>query len=143
MWGGGVEGHLRGEGCEAVFGLAPGIGLSTLRGGTADTFPIAGGPRAGGIMTSRPGALEPEDRVGLTVVGASLAGLRGRGLCGGNGDGLDCCSNTRSGERVGLRGSGFLGGLSLCGVGGDLGGTVGGLLTGRGGLTTLRSRGAP
>ncbi|MEQ2211498.1 hypothetical protein XENOCAPTIV_004181, partial [Xenoophorus captivus] len=60
----------------------------------ADIFPTGCGPVAGGIMTSRPVALEPEDRVGLTVAEATLAGLRGRGLCGGKGDGLDCCSDT-------------------------------------------------
>ena len=48
-----------------------------------------------------------------------------------------------SGDRVGFRGRGFLGGLSLCGVPGDLGGAVGGLLAGRGGRTTLTSREPP
>ena len=48
-----------------------------------------------------------------------------------------------SGERVGLRGRGFLGGLSLCGVWGDLGGAAGGLPAGSGGRTALRSRGPP
>lgn len=48
-----------------------------------------------------------------------------------------------SGDRVGFRGRGFLGGLSLCGVWGDLGGAAGGLPAGRGGRTTLRPRGPP
>lgn len=69
--------------------------LRTLRGGMADTFPTGCGPGAGGIMTSRPMALEPEERLGLTVVEATLAGLRGRGLWGGQGAGLDGCSETR------------------------------------------------
>lgn len=42
-----------------------------------------------------------------------------------------------SGDRVGLRGSGFLGGLSLCEAAGDLGGAAGGLPVGKGGRTTL------
>lgn len=41
------------------------------------------------------------------------------------------------GDRVGLRGRGFFGGLSLCGVEGDLGGAAGSLPAGRGGRTTL------
>lgn len=48
-----------------------------------------------------------------------------------------------SGDRVGLRGRGFLGGLSLCGVGGVLEGATGGFPAGRGGRTTLSSRGPP
>ena len=48
-----------------------------------------------------------------------------------------------SGERVGLRGSGFLGGVSFCGVPGDLGGAESGLLMGNGGRGTLKSRGVP
>lgn len=42
---------------------------------------------------------------------------------------------------MGLSGRGFLGGLSLCEVGGDLDRAAGGLPDGRGGRTTLRSRG--
>lgn len=48
-----------------------------------------------------------------------------------------------SGDLVGLRGRGFLGGLNLCGVCGDLGGAAGGLPVGRGGRTALRSWGPP
>lgn len=48
-----------------------------------------------------------------------------------------------SGDRVGLRGRGFLGGLSLCRVGGVLDGADGGLPAGRGGRTNLRSREPP
>ncbi|TNN37392.1 hypothetical protein EYF80_052460 [Liparis tanakae] len=51
--------------------------------------------------------------------------------------------NPTSGDRVGLRGRGFLGGLSLWGVEGDLAGPAGGLAAGRGGRTTLRSRAPP
>lgn len=77
---GGGEGHFRGGG-EAVFGLAPGTGLRTLRGGMAETLPTGLGPTAGGIITSRPGeGLEPRVRAGLTVGEAPLAGLRGSGL---------------------------------------------------------------
>lgn len=124
-----------------MFGLAPGTGLRTLRGGMAETFPTGLGPTAGGIMTSRPGEdFEAVVRDGLAVGEAPLAGLRGRGLCGGKGDDLGCSSDTNSGDRVGLRGRGFLGGLSLCGVGGDLGGAAGGLPMGRGGRATLTSR---
>lgn len=45
------------------------------------------------------------------------------------------------GERVGLRGSGFLGGLSLWECAGDLGGAAGGLLAGMGGRAPLASLG--
>lgn len=127
-----------------MFGLAPGTGLSTLSGGMAETLPTGLGPTAGGIMTSRPGeGLGAGVRAGLTDGEAPLAGLRGRGLWGGKGDGLGCRSDTDSGDRVGLRGRGFLGGLSLCGVGGDLCGAAGGLPVGSGGRTTLMSREAP
>lgn len=98
-----------------MFGLAPGTGLSTLSGGTAVTLPIGLSPTEGGIMTCR-----PVEGLDITMGDAPRAGLSGRGLCGGKADGLDCSSDTNSGERVGLRGRGFLGGLSLCGVGGDL-----------------------
>lgn len=47
-----------------------------------------------------------------------------------------------NGDRVGLRGRGFLGGLSLCEVGGDLGGAAGGLPVGKGGRSTLGFWGA-
>lgn len=76
---GGGEGHFRGGG-EAVFGLAPGTGLRTLRGGMAETLPTGLGPTAGGIMTSRPEGLEAGVLAGLTVGEAPLAGLSGRGL---------------------------------------------------------------
>lgn len=98
------QGHFL-KGDEAVFGFAPGTGLSALRGGAADTMPTGLGPTAGGIMTSSP----PEE--GLD--GAARAGLRGRGLWGGDGEWWGCSWDTNIGERVGLRGSGFLGGLSL------------------------------
>lgn len=76
----GGEGHFRAGG-EAVFGLAPGTGLSALRGGMAETLPTGLGPTAGGIMTSRPAeGLETAVRVRLTVGDVPLAGLRGRGL---------------------------------------------------------------
>lgn len=49
-----------------------------------------------------------------------------------------------NGDRVGLRGRGFLGGLSLCGVGWGLGGgATGGFPAGRGGRPTSRCLGPP
>lgn len=69
--------------------------LRALRGGMAETLPTGLGPTAGGIITSRPGeGLEPWLRAGLAVGEATLAGLRGRGLWGGKGDGLGCSSDT-------------------------------------------------
>lgn len=69
--------------------------LRALRGGMAKTLPTGLGPTAGGIMTSRPGeGLETGIRAGLIVGEAPLAGLRGRGLWGGKGDGLGCSSDT-------------------------------------------------
>lgn len=63
----------------------------TLSGGMAETLPTGFGPTPGVIMTSRP-AEGLELGFGLDVAEAALAGLRGRGLWGGNGDGVDCCS---------------------------------------------------
>lgn len=56
--------------------------LSALRGGTAVTLPIGLGPTAGGIITSNP----PTLLEGLAS--AAQLGLKGRGLCGGVGEGF-------------------------------------------------------
>lgn len=74
MKAGAPQGHFLG-GDEAVFGLAPGTGLSTLSGGMAVTLPTGLGPTAGGIMTCR-----PVEGLGFTVGETVLAGLRGSGL---------------------------------------------------------------
>lgn len=104
----------------------------------AVTLPTGLGPVAGGIMTIRPDeGFEVEMRAGLIAGDAPLAGLRGNGRWGGKGDGLEFGSDARGGRGVGLRGRGFLGGLSLCSTGGDMAGAAGGFPAGKGGRAAL------